>query len=396
MPSSAATPGAAPNVTATVTAHDSASATEAPNSTFASQGLVQHAPAAGAPLSSAWRFLREELAPFPGRAVGMVRIVLGVCLTCFLILLFDLPGMDIAAYVPLFAYRRDRAESIKLGLVFGVLAFASVGTTLPLWELTEGRWALRFMVLAAVTFVTLDAMLIPKVGTGIYAIGTLTVMFLTFTDLAPHGGIVTTELLKAATSVAIAGLSLALVSAVPFGPTPAVGPESEEAETLPPQDVRARFAARGTIAVMLGFVLYTSTDWFGIHTCMYTTLFIASTDRVHRLRKGMLRIGGATVGSIAAVALMVWVLPRLDGVAGFLAVVAAVTAVSGWVAAGSERISYAGMQIGLAFYLAALITNGPLNELNETRDRILGVLFGVVLAWFAFSPGTLGLDERRS
>ena len=336
--------------------------------------------------------VREGLGPFPGRAEFAVRIALAVCVTAFLVLLFELPALDIAAYIPLFAHRRDRRETRKLGIAFACFAMLAVGTTLPLWSISEGRWAILFIVLGTSTFIALDLMLVPRIGPLFYAIGTLTVLFLTFASLVPDGALVTTILLKAATSVAIAGVVTATFASVPWLTEPELGPQSAEPEEAPSSSERALFATRGTIAVMLGFVLYSTTDWFGIHTCMFTTLFIASPQREARMQKGLLRIGGAAVGSLLALVAMVWVIPQLDDVAEFLAMVAVVTLLAGWVAAGSERISYAGMQIGLAFYLGVLALPGPIYELSEARDRVLGVLIGVLLAWFAFAPGTLGLD----
>ena len=347
-------------------------------------------------LASSW--LQAELRPFAGRAEAATRIALGVCLTAFLVLLFELPGLDIAAYIPLFTYRRDRRSTIKLGVAFGVLAMLAVGTTLPLWAISENRWALRFIVLTLVTFVTFDAMLIPKLGPLAFAIGSLTVLLLTFAGLVPDGEFVTTELLKAAISIAIAGGVSACIASVPWITVPEAEAAEEESEHAFTSSDRAIFAARGTIAVMLGFVIFNATDWFGIHTCMFTTLFIATPERERLLRKGALRIGGAAFGSLLALVAMVWVVPQLTDVAGFLAMVAIISLLAGWVAAGSERISYAGMQIGLAFFLGVLALPGPIYELSEARDRVIGVLLGVLLAWFAFAPGTLGLDWpfRRS
>jgi uncharacterized membrane protein YccC len=241
-------------------------------------------------------------------------------------------------------------------------------------------------------------MLIPKLGPLAFAIGSLTVLLLTFAGLVPDGEFVTTELLKAAISIAIAGGGSACIASVPWITVPEAEAAEEESEHAFTSSDRAIFAARGTIAVMLGFVIFNATDWFGIHTCMFTTLFIATPERERLLRKGALRIGGAAFGSLLALVAMVWVVPQLTDVAGFLAMVAIISLLAGWVAAGSERISYAGMQIGLAFFLGVLALPGPIYELSEARDRVIGVLLGVLLAWFAFAPGTLGLDWpfRRS
>jgi len=332
-----------------------------------------------------WSRFRDDLRSFPGRAVAATRITVAVVLTCLLILFFDLPGMDIAAYVPLFGFRRRAAESVRLGAAVAILSFVAVGVTLPLWEFTVERWAWRFIALAGLGFLALLSLTVPRVGIAGYAVGTLSVMFLTFTDLVPDGGIVTTEMIRAAISVAIGGVVLAVVSSVPLSAAPAVGPESSEAREGVSLVESADFATRGTVALMLGFILYTVTDWFGIHTCMYTTLFIASMDPEQLERKGWLRIGGATAGSLLALAIMVWIIPWVQGVPGLVLIVAGVTWPAAWIAVGSDRVSYAGLQIGLACYLGLLFTDGPWVELSETRDRIVGVVLGTVLAWMAYA-----------
>ncbi|MFT3244245.1 multidrug transporter subunit MdtO [Klebsiella pneumoniae] len=55
-------------------------------------------------------------------------------------------------------------------------------------------------------------------------------------------------------------------------------------------------------------------------------------------------------------------------------------ALAAWIAAGSERIAYAGIQIGFTFALAFLSWFAPLTNLTELRDRVLGILLGVLVS----------------
>lgn len=57
-----------------------------------------------------------------------------------------------------------------------------------------------------------------------------------------------------------------------------------------------------------------------------------------------------------------------------------VFALAAWIAAGSERIAYAGIQIGFTFALAFLSWFGPLSNLTELRDRVIGILLGVLVS----------------
>jgi multidrug resistance protein MdtO len=65
--------------------------------------------------------------------------------------------------------------------------------------------------------------------------------------------------------------------------------------------------------------------------------------------------------------------------------VAAVAALAGWIAIGSERTAYAGLQIAFAFHLAVLADFAPLTDVTEVRDRLIGIVFGVVVMALVFS-----------
>jgi multidrug resistance protein MdtO len=56
-----------------------------------------------------------------------------------------------------------------------------------------------------------------------------------------------------------------------------------------------------------------------------------------------------------------------------------------WIGYGSERSSYAGWQIGLAFYLVVLQDYGPTISMYTARDRTIGVLFGNIVIFAIFT-----------
>jgi len=144
--------------------------------------------------------------------------------------------------------------------------------------------------------------------------------------------------------------------------------------------VYRQFALKTLLAVLLGYLFYLATDWQGIHTIMLTCLVVAQPSLGATGRRSALRMGGAIVGSLLALASIIWLVPRIDGIVGLLLMTLPVIALGAWVAAGSERISYAGVQIMFTFALALLEQFAPTTNLTEIRDRMVGILLGVALS----------------
>jgi len=144
----------------------------------------------------------------------------------------------------------------------------------------------------------------------------------------------------------------------------------------------ARFSLRTLLAVLLCYVFYNAVRWPGIHTIMLTCLICAlPTSGASRLH-GRLRIIGALIGSAIALFMVVFVVPHVDGIVGLLFFSLPVIALGAWIAAGSERSSYAGVQIMFTFSLALLEQFTPASDLTEIRDRIVGILLGVAVSTF--------------
>lgn len=148
------------------------------------------------------------------------------------------------------------------------------------------------------------------------------------------------------------------------------------------------FALRAMMATIGCYLFMTLADWNGIHTCMITCAVTALAGVDAQMRKQSLRMAGAVLGGALGMAAVIWVVPNLDSLGAFLAVLAAGTALAAWVSLGGERISYAGWQIGLAFYMTVLQDPHPTTKLDIIRDRWVGIFVGIVamraaFVWFA-------------
>lgn len=140
------------------------------------------------------------------------------------------------------------------------------------------------------------------------------------------------------------------------------------------------FALKTLLATLLCYVFYTAADWQGVHTIMLSCVIVAQPGLGATMQKTGLRIGGALLATLIALLLIVFVQPWTDSLSGLLAMTLPVFALSAWIAAGSERIAYAGIQIGFTFSLAFLSWFGPLSNLTELRDRVIGILLGVLVS----------------
>jgi len=140
------------------------------------------------------------------------------------------------------------------------------------------------------------------------------------------------------------------------------------------------FALKTLLATLLCYVFYTAADWQGIHTIMLSCVIVAQPGLGATMQKTWLRIGGALLATLIALLLIVFVQPWTDSLSGLLAMTLPVFALAAWIAAGSERIAYAGIQIGFTFALAFLSWFGPLSNLTELRDRVIGILLVVLVS----------------
>jgi multidrug resistance protein MdtO len=146
-----------------------------------------------------------------------------------------------------------------------------------------------------------------------------------------------------------------------------------------------QFALKTTLAIIIVYSVYTMLDWPGLLTSIVTVFFVALGSVGETVHKLTLRISGAIIGGLIAGLSIVFVLPHFDDIGQLCLLTAVVAAFAGWVATSSERLSYAGMQIALAFFMGILQTYSPATDLTVLRDRVVGILLGNVVMTLVFS-----------
>ena len=146
-----------------------------------------------------------------------------------------------------------------------------------------------------------------------------------------------------------------------------------------------RFALKGCLAASICYVIYNAIAWQGISTAVTTCLLTALSTIGSSRQKQVLRIAGAVVGGfVVGMGSQIFILPYVDSIAGFLVLFGLVTAVSSWFMTSSPRLSYFGVQFALAFYLIQLQEFTIQTSLKVARDRVVGILLGLLMMWFVF------------
>jgi multidrug resistance protein MdtO len=160
-----------------------------------------------------------------------------------------------------------------------------------------------------------------------------------------------------------------------------------------------QFALRGTLASMACYITYTAIAWPGLSTSIATCIITALSTIGSSRQKQFLRLGGTFIGGfVFGMGAQVFVLPYLDTIAGFTLLFVIVTAISSWIATASARLSYLGVQVALAFYLINLQEFTIQTSLAIARDRVFGVLLGLMSMWLLYDRLWVrnALDEMQT
>jgi multidrug resistance protein MdtO len=145
------------------------------------------------------------------------------------------------------------------------------------------------------------------------------------------------------------------------------------------------YAVKTTAAAMFCYVFYSLLDWPGIHTAFITCYIVSLGTTAETVEKFTLRIFGCLVGAAAGYGAIIFLIPSLTSITALMVVVFVGAYASGYVAAGSPRISYAGFQIAFAFFLCVIQGPSPAFDLTIARDRVIGILIGNAVVYLLFT-----------
>jgi multidrug resistance protein MdtO len=144
------------------------------------------------------------------------------------------------------------------------------------------------------------------------------------------------------------------------------------------------FGLKISFCATLCYILYHALDYPEISTSVTTVLVSGLTTTGAMKQKLAHRLAGAIVGGLLlGLGSIVFLFPHMDSITALSGLVAAVTFIAAWSAAG-RRFGYIGLQIAFSFFTVTLATSSAPTELAPARDRLVGIGLALVIMWFVF------------
>ncbi len=347
------------------------------------------------PVPFSWLdWLRRELAPSHGRKVRTLILISGAVLCVIISTVLQVPELALSAYMIFFISKGNKTVTTIVGVLGMIGVTIGIAVSLLLYKLTYGRpeWRIPSMVIFLFLGMFLSRVLV--LGPLAFLLGFVIAVTQSIGELLPSPELVVRVTLWIWVAIAY-GVALTVVLNRLFLPRPTDPPKAlpkmkglfvPDAFTNP---AHVRFALKVTLAAMFCYFFYTGVDWFGIHTAFITCIFISLETTGATLYKGVLRAVGCIIGGLLALFTILVLIPHMETIASLVVLVACVSALAGWVATGSERIAYAGLQMAFAFFYSLfpgfpLQGYAPDTDLGNVRDRVVGILLGLIVMTFVF------------
>jgi uncharacterized membrane protein YccC len=338
--------------------------------------------------SFAW--FKRELAPTSARA-RRTAIMVGAAVLCVIIsMTLQVPELSVTAYMPFFMSKESKFLTTLTGVIGLIGLTIGIGVSLLLYKFTYGHPELRIPGMAIAIFLGMWLSRVFVIGPLGFLIGFVVTATQSVGEAVPSPELLVRGILWLWVAIAYgAGLTVVLNTLfLPDAPGPRAHlpkPKSFFVSDAFTNAAHVHLALKVTFAAMFCYIVYMAIDWSGIHTALITCTFIALETTGATLHKGILRIGGCIIGGALALFTIVFLMPHMVTIASLVVVVACASAIAGWVATGSEMISYAGLQIAFAFFYSVFQGYAPDTDLDNVRNRVVGILFGLIVTGLVFA-----------
>jgi uncharacterized membrane protein YccC len=340
-------------------------------------------------LDSDWNhWLRSELAPTHARKIRTAIIVGGAVLCVIISMTLQVPQLATSAYMVFFVSKESKLLTTVTGVGGAIVLTIGIGATLLLYKFTYGHPELRIPGMAIALFLGMwlsRALVIGPLG---FLLGFIVAVSQSVGEEVPSPELLVRGLLWLWVALAYA-IALTVVLNLLFLPdTPKTVARPKPTSLFVPDaftnPAHVHFALKVAFAAMFCYIVYEAIDWTGIHTAFITCTFIALESTEATLYKGTLRFVGCVIGGALALFSTVFLMPHMETIASLIVLVACASAIAGWVATGSERISYAGLQLAFAFFYSVFQGYAPDTDLDNVRNRVVGILFGLIVTGLVF------------
>ena len=302
----------------------------------------------------------------------------------------QVPELSVTAYMPFFMSKESKFLTTLTGVIGLIGLTIGIGMSLLLYKFTYGHPELRIPGMAIAIFLGMWLSRVFVIGPLGFLIGFVVTATQSVGEAVPSPELLVRGILWLWVAIAY-GAGLTVVLNTLFLPnTPNESSHSPKPKDLFVSDAftnaaHVHFALKVTLAAMFCYIVYMAIDWSGIHTALITCTFIALETTGATLHKGILRIGGCVIGGALALLTIVFLMPHMETIASLVVVVACASAIAGWAATGSEMISYAGLQIAFAFFYSVFQGYAPDTDLDNVRNRVVGILFGLIVTGLVFA-----------
>src|SRR5213593_1857868 len=337
--------------------------------------------------SLAW--FKHQLAPTPERARRTAIMVAAAVLCVIISMTLQVPELSVTAYMPFFMSKESKFLTTLTGVIGLIGLTIGIGASLLLYKFTYGHPELRIPGMAMALFLGMYVSRIFVLGPLGFLIGFVVAVSQSVGEAVPSPELLVRGLLWLWVAIAYgAGLTVVLnLLFLPDAPGPRAHlpkPKSFFVSDAFTNPAHVHFALKVTFAAMFCYIVYEAIDWTGIHTAFITCTFIALESTEATLYKGTLRIVGCVIGGVFALFSIVFLMPHMETIASLVVLVACASAIAGWVATGTELISYAGLQIAFAFFYSVFQGYAPDTDLDNVRNRVIGILFGLIVTGLVF------------
>src|SRR5437762_7234074 len=341
------------------------------------------------PRDSDWiGWLRHELAPTRAREIRTAIIAAGAVLCVIISMALQVPQLATSAYMVFFISKENKLLTTITGVGGVFVLTIGIAGSLLLYKFTYGYPELRISGMAIALFLGMWLSRILVIGPLGFLLGFIIAVSQSVGEAVPSPEELVRGLLWLWVALAYA-ITLTVVLNLLFLPdTPKTAARRKPKSLFVPDaftnPAHVHFALKVTFAAMFCYVVYEAIDWSGIHTAFITCTFIALESTGATFHKGVLRIVGCLIGGALALFAIVFLMPHMDTIASLVVVVACASAIAGWVATGTELISYAGLQIAFAFFYSVFQGYAPDTDLDNVRNRVVGILFGLIVTSLVF------------